>query len=665
MGYDVDNVLSTKVYSLLPSDQCAPERMQTRNITYGGLVLHAPEVDFELQYCMFQASYTVSDLAHSARFDISMYISEKSRLIPTYYPLDTWTCRSIWQNQEIKLPGFSDKLFILQKEDFLVNSRAIQPGEQLSHTYSATFFHGGQKAGIYFTWAVKWVTPAGVTVRGTVAITAQLIVGKLFASLDRTASPWSLTMTDPLGQSTSCIFPGADFIHDSVSYLPIFTGRCELKSIYLFSPSEHGTIISSGDAEYLSGNAGESSTNRVFYVELLNTTVSVCSYLVRPTTYSGVYFITEHVNEDLPQVNFDVDALPNVVYGTKIEFVHVSAHISRQRIVNFVKSEICRTRQMILNGLISLASNLDNPNLFLGSGSMVGVHAEKAGAVLYVHRCAKVAVSLADFPYCTEEVPVLLENTTHIRFMNPITQVVYPNYTLTACDPIAPYMYRTIEGVWMHYGQDHSVARTPESLSVFSHFDFSDHLPSLHTAGLFSYENLRKSARARVLNYSRRTIAGREVYLGPGNHYNHPGLVQYNPDLSVGLQQFPSWNFLLDMQATMSSAWYIAERATLVVLTSIALLGVVLYILKLIYAVRMLTFGVPLRVVFGALNPFAHLVTIFRRHRELFYITTTQQFETPSAPGPTSSGAHPVSSPECDNQYFVLNERVRSMQSST
>ena len=97
VGYDVDNVLSTKVYSLLLSDQCAPERMQTRNITYGGLVLHAPEVDIELKDCLFQASYTVSDLAHSARFDDSVYISDKSCLIPTYLHLDTWTCRSIWQ----------------------------------------------------------------------------------------------------------------------------------------------------------------------------------------------------------------------------------------------------------------------------------------------------------------------------------------------------------------------------------------------------------------------------------------------------------------------------------------------------------------------------------------------------------------------------------------
>ena len=83
--------------------------------------------------------------------------------------------------------------------------------------------------------------------------------------------------------------------------------------------------------------------------------------------------------------------------------------------------------------------------------------------------------------------------------MNPIKQVVYPNCTLTSCDPIAPYMYRTSECIWMHYGDDYSVARPPESLSIFNHLDLSDNLPSLHTAGLFSYQNLKQSAKARVL----------------------------------------------------------------------------------------------------------------------------------------------------------------------
>ena len=52
---------------------------------------------------------------------------------------------------------------------------------------------------------------------------------------------------------------------------------------------------------------------------------------------------------------------------------------------------------------------------------------------------------IGDFTYSMEGVPVILGDDMRICFMNPITQlmnpiriVVYPNYKLTACDPIAP-----------------------------------------------------------------------------------------------------------------------------------------------------------------------------------------------------------------------------------
>ena len=134
---------------------------------------------------------------------------------------------------------------------------------------------------------------------------------------------------------------------------------------------------------------------------ILNTTVSVCSYEFRPTTYSGVYFIIEPITERLLEKDYNTDATPNLVYGTKIEVVHVNAHFSLQRIVNFLKNETCNTRLMILCGLFSLASNLD-AKLFIGSGSMVGPHREKAVAVLYVQKCAKIEARFADFSYCTK-----------------------------------------------------------------------------------------------------------------------------------------------------------------------------------------------------------------------------------------------------------------------
>ena len=72
----------------MPSDRCSPDKLNTENITYGGLVLHAPEVDFDLSFCMYRASYVVWKIAHSARLDDATFIAEESRLIPTYYPIE-------------------------------------------------------------------------------------------------------------------------------------------------------------------------------------------------------------------------------------------------------------------------------------------------------------------------------------------------------------------------------------------------------------------------------------------------------------------------------------------------------------------------------------------------------------------------------------------------
>ena len=670
VGYDIEQVVSTKIYSLLPADQCTPETMRSTNITNGGLVLHAPEIDIDLSFCMFSASYIVWGIAHSARLDDATYLTEQTRVIPTYYPLDTWTCRAIWTNQRFKLPGFADKEFSLPKEDFVVDGREIRAGEQKSFSFSETFFRKGKKVGVKWAAPIYWKTPLGSTILGAVVINAKLTVGKLIASLDKTSTPWSLLMTDPLGQKTSCMFPGSDFVYDSVVYLPHFYGQCEMKSLFLFDQRNSGVIIKSEDADYISGQTSTGENSRVFYVELLNTTITVCSYRVRPTTYTGVYLIVEDIRETLPKVDFDVDAIPNLVYGTKIEFVHVNAHLSRQRIAQFIKAEICKTRQMILNGLISLASNLDNPNLFLGSGSMVGVHAEKAGAVLYVHKCAKIPITITDFAHCTEEVPVLLENSTKVKFMNPITQVVYPNYTLTSCDPIAPYMYRTNEGIWMHYGLDHSVVRSPESLSVFSHLDFVDQLPSLHNAGLFSYENLRQSARARIQKYSRRTIAGREVYLEPGNYYSHPDLLRFNPDIRGQLSQLPSWQYLESLESLASSGWHFAEQCTIACLTFNALISFFVFLLKVCYSIRLITYGVPYGSVLRLLNPFTSYFQTLDNHRILLrtvqgnrivgnsvgtnFVNEPVSGDVPSPPSAPTASLYPV------DRIIALNSQTNT-----
>ena len=73
------------------------------------------------------------------------------------------------------------------------------------------------------------------------------------------------------------MFRGSDFTHDSVAYLPHFYGQCEMKSIFMFNEDNKGVLIKSREAEYISGETTEGSNSRVFYVEVLNTTLTVCS----------------------------------------------------------------------------------------------------------------------------------------------------------------------------------------------------------------------------------------------------------------------------------------------------------------------------------------------------------------------------------------------------
>ena len=127
-------------------------------------------------------------------------------------------------------------------------------------------------------------------------------------------------MTDPNERSTSCSFPGSNFPHDSITYLPHYNGQCEIKSIFEFSVEQTGAHNLSADSMYLSGKTASRDDSRVFYIELLNTTVSVRSYKVRPATYSGVYFVIEAITKQLPKLDYKTDAIPNVVNGTKIEF---------------------------------------------------------------------------------------------------------------------------------------------------------------------------------------------------------------------------------------------------------------------------------------------------------------------------------------------------------
>ena len=109
----------------------------------------------------------------------------------------------------------------------------MESWEQKYLQVTARFNPGGSKAGVQWADGVECKTTMGSVVFGLVAITGEIVIGKLIVSIHKTATPWSLVMIDPLGQKTSFMFPGLNFIHDSVAYLPHFYEQCEMKHFHI------------------------------------------------------------------------------------------------------------------------------------------------------------------------------------------------------------------------------------------------------------------------------------------------------------------------------------------------------------------------------------------------------------------------------------------------
>ena len=71
------------------------------------------------------------------------------------------------------------------------------------------------------------------------------------------------------------------------------------------------------------------------------------------------------------------------------------------------------------------------------------------------------------------------------------------------------------------------------------------------------------------------------------------------------------------MENLAASGWNHAEQCTLAGLTFIALISFFVFLLKVCYSIRLVTYGVPYNVVVGLLNPFSSYLNTLNSHRTL------------------------------------------------
>ena len=118
--------------------------------------------------------------------------------------------------------------------------------------------------------------------------------------------------------------------------------------------------------------------------------------------------------------------------------------------------------------VLALMGNGDSHSLFIGKEGVRGLHAESAGAIIYVHHCAKTIVELNALNYCIEEVPIIVgqnDNQSYVRYMNPISQVFHRNFTLIKCNPLFPNVFQLGNGSWIAFVQNLTIVEKPQVLS--------------------------------------------------------------------------------------------------------------------------------------------------------------------------------------------------------
>ena len=62
---------------------------------------------------------------------------------------------------------------------------------------------------------------------------------------------------------------------------------------FIFNEDNKGVLIRSKETDYIRGESTEGSNSKVFYVEVLNTTLTVSSYRVKRTKYTVGYLVIE------------------------------------------------------------------------------------------------------------------------------------------------------------------------------------------------------------------------------------------------------------------------------------------------------------------------------------------------------------------------------------
>jgi hypothetical protein len=147
---------------------------------------------------------------------------------------------------------------------------------------------------------------------------------------------------------------------------------------------------------------------------------------------------------------------------SELSFLHVKTTLSHRDRLRQVKLAICETRHQVASTRLEAIAGSDNPYSLIevfGRGHL----ATRAGAAVYVTKCAPVSVSPRAVTNCTSEIPVQFNGTD--LFVNPASYMLKTYAVPIKCTDIAPPRFK-IGGRWYCLFENRGLSECHEPLNL-------------------------------------------------------------------------------------------------------------------------------------------------------------------------------------------------------
>ena len=160
--------------------------------------------------------------------------------------------------------------------------------------------------------------------------------------------------------------------------------------------------------------------------------------MANKTNHEKVYFYQFILDIKSQQTTYTVTT--EYVSRSGLDALFVQEFNSLHAIVDEMSNLRCRVNKNYRQKVLALMGDGDSHSLFIGKEVVIGLHTESAGAIIYVHHCAKIIVEKTALNYCTEEMPIIVRQNhiqSYVRYLNPISKVLYRKilrlYSATHC----------------------------------------------------------------------------------------------------------------------------------------------------------------------------------------------------------------------------------------